>query len=273
MTLDLVADSGALRTHLDESDWAAVVLASANPPLPEWAIPRVEPAVAAPDVAAPDVADALREALDLRRRAVVVVEVASHDGRLGVLAELVTDLGGVLGLVRRLAVTAGGGPSGTQALHGVEVSATTSEHLVDEVVRLLPPAPGSPAPRSADLAEVELPDEYTVAFGRALRTGDAVTVDAVCRDLGWAAPPPVMLALVHDLRGSAVVTVRTARTAPVAAEWLLTGSGWVELVRTPRATVRHIPRRADEIRASLVSALAAAFGATLTTTDEEERHG
>lgn len=262
MPVELVADSGALRSHLEESDWGAVVLAAQHPPLPEWAAPQEEPAAAALDVA-----DALREALGLRRRAVVVVEVASHDGGLGVLAELVTDLGGVLGLVRRLAVAAGGGPSGARALHGVEVGVTTCEHLADEVVRLLPPVPGS-----VDLAEVEMPEEYTVAFARALRTGDARTVDVVCSDLGWGVPPPVMLAVVQGLRGSAVVTIRTARTAPVAAQWLLTGSGWVELVRTPQATVRHIPRRVEEIRASLVSALAAAFGAALVTSGEEERH-
>ncbi len=146
-------------------------------------------------------------------------------------------------------------------LHGVELDVTTVDRLADEVLRLLPPAPERGA-----LSEVEVPEEYTVALGRALRGGDADTVDAVCRDLGWPAPPPVLLALVHDLRGSAVVSVRSAASGTAVAEWLLTGRGWVELVRTSGATVRHVPRGTEDIRRTVVEALAAAAGATLSST-------
>ncbi|WP_392543550.1 hypothetical protein [Oryzobacter telluris] len=256
----LLPDRGALRTRLDESAWAAAWSAADEPPVPDWARPRTGDAAAWSDAtAAPD--GDLVDALATRHRAVLTVDVATVGGRVGVLGELSTDLTTVLGVVRRLHVPEGGSPSAASGLPGVEVDLTTPEHLVEEVLRLLPPAPDPSGPDG--LAEVELVEEHTVAFGRALRTGDRQTVDAVCSDNGWSTPPEVLLALVLELRGSAVVTIRRHGAGPLIGQWMLTRRGYVELVRTPRATVRHVPRSGEDIARTLLTALTGAVSAVL----------
>lgn len=260
MTTVLVADGRAVRAHLDEEAWARAVVSAGTPPLPGWASPRPDDggrptgAGDAPEAEDGDVA----ETLAVRGRSVLLVEVATTSGAAGVLGELATDLTTVSGVVRRLTVSAGAGPAGARALTGVEVSATTADHVVDEVLRLLPavPEPGS-------LVEAEVDEELTVALGRALRTGDAPTVDAVCEDQGWPDVPEVLRALVQELVGSATVTVRRHGAGPVVGRWMLTRRGWVELVPTPRRTVRHVPRTRDDIARSLVTALAGAASAVL----------
>ena len=241
----------ARRARLEEGEWAALA-ADSTAPLPDWAAPLPE---VSPD---PSPADALLgEALALRAAPALVVDVATSAGEIGLLAEVTTDLSGVVTLVRRLAVTPGA-PDATRRLGGVEVGATGASHLAAEIVRLLPDAPDT-----GGRHEVEVPEELTVALGRAMRTGDATTVEAVCADQGWSEVPAVLHAVVHGLRGSAVVTVRSPGRGPLAAEWLLTETGWVELVLTDRATVRHVPRSRADIARTLTSALTRAASAAL----------
>ena len=266
----LLPDRGALRTRLDERAWAAAWAAAGEPEVAHWARPRPEDsavAVAAETAGTAEAAEAgahrapddlLVDAVATRHRAVVTVEVASVAGRLGVLGELSTDLTTVLGVVRRLHVPVGATATGAGALPGVEVDTTSTSHLLDEVLRLLPPAPDP-----LDLEEVELVEEHTAAFGHALRTGDVATVDAVCAEQGWPAPPEVLVALVHELRGSAVVTIRRHGAGPLVGQWMLTRRGYVELVRTPRATVRHVPRSRDDIARTLLTALTGAVSAVV----------
>lgn len=254
-------DGRALRRRLDEGAWATAVAAAELSDLPTWATPQA-PASGADEGREPPLVDGLR----LRERSVLAVDVATTARGMGVLAALVTDLTAVVGVVRRLAVPEGAGLSGTRALPGVEVDVTTIDHVVDEVLRLLPPAADD-----GGLVEAELPEEHTVALGRAVRTGDTATVEAICADEGWASPPGVLVALVHELVGTAVVTVRRHGTGPLVGEWLLTRRGWVELVRTPRATVRHVPRSREDIARTLVTALTGASTAVLAQADAAAR--
>ncbi len=273
MTTGPTVDGSAVRTHLDEEAWARAVASAGTPPLPEWASPRAVPGEGVEDGDG-NGHGGIEETLAVRGRSVLLVEVATTAGEAGVLGELATDLTTVSGVARRLSVAPGAGPVGARALTGVEVSATTADHLVAEVLRLLPPAA-----EPEGLVEAEVDEELTVALGRALRTGDAATVDAVCRDQGWPEVPQVLRALVQELVGSATVTVRRHGAGPVVGRWMLTRRGWVELVPTPRRTVRHVPRTREGIARTLVTALGGAASAVLADaaraarTEGDDSHG
>lgn len=261
----LAPEGGALRTRLTEGRWAAAVATVVGRPLPGWAAPNLpasdpdtvasEPGPVQPDEDSdlPDLADALA----LRSRAALVVDVATTAGPGGVLAELTTDLTTVVSVARRVRVPDGPSP-GLRLVHGVEVSVAPVDRLLAEVLHLFPPVP---APER--LEEVEVPEELTVSLARALRTGDRRTVDAVCEDQGWGAVPEVLRALVQELLGSATVTVRRPGAGPVLGRWMLTRPGWVELVRTRSETVRHVPRDRDDIARTLVTAIGGAVSAVV----------
>ncbi|MGL5864416.1 MAG: hypothetical protein ACRCYX_00910 [Dermatophilaceae bacterium] len=211
---------------------------------------------AATDGSASSADGVLIEALASRHQSVLAVEVASTAGGVGLLGEVATDLATVVAVARRVHVPDGASATGATGVLGVEVGVTTVAHLLGEVLRLLPPAPDP-----ADLEEVELPEEHTVALGRALRLGDTATVSAICAGNGVAAAPEVLRALALDLRGSVVVTVARRGGGLVLGQWMLTGRGYVEVVRTSSATIRHVPCSRADIGRSVLTAVTGAASA------------
>jgi hypothetical protein len=245
---DLTLDDYAARATLEEPEWLAVWQAAGAPSFPEWAAPRTVDAPGSEWIE-PVSAD-LAAALKIRSGAALTIEVATALGGVAALGEVCTDLGAVLTVVRRLTADPLVGPSSTKMLLGVEVSATVTDHLVDEVMRLFPPVE-----ITTSMAEVSIPAELSVAFGRALTQGDQAMIDAICADQGWVGPPEVILALNQELKGNAIVTIQPADGAPVIGQWLLTGKGWVELSYTDQEIVRHRPCSPDDIRQLLVQTL------------------
>jgi hypothetical protein len=246
--IELVLDESAGRATLEEPQWLAAWQAAGSPPFPEWAKPRTE----GEPLASGTVSESggLAGALKIRSDAVLLIEVATALDNFGLVAEVSTDLAAVVTVVRRVSIDQKAGAEATKMLLGVEVSGTVVDHLLSEILRLLPPTSG---PNS--LGEAELPAELTVAFGQAISQGNKEVIDAICADQGWANPPDVMLALVNELVGNAMITIQYHGGPMTLGQWLLTRRGWVELIPTSEGTVRHVPRTEDDIARTLISAL------------------
>lgn len=252
LTLDAV--DGGLRARLTEDEWASVATAALAADevsaLPDWA----RPAAGAQEPTEPaELDEALAGAVRLRRTALVEVEVAASVGARAVMAHLWTDGRVGAALVRGFDVRAQGDARATRRRPGVEVSAFTTSTLLDEVLRLVPPAA---EPGRDEVAEVTLPVELTIGFASALRRGDTRTVAAICADLGIEQPPAVFESVVRTLDGSLVVSVRSRGSADVSAlSWLHCDAGWVELLPTADERVRHVPRRRADLERLLLSDL------------------
>lgn len=249
--LGLAPVDGGLRAHLTEAQWVSVVAAGLGADeaaaLPDWARPS---AVAAEPV---ELDEALAAAVRLRRTALVEIEVAAAVGARAVMAHLWTDGRVGASLVRGFDVRAQGDARATRLRPGVEVSAFGPGTLLDEVLRLVPPAA---EPDRSEVAEVTLPVELTVGFATALRRGDSRTVAAICADLGVERPPAVVESVVLTLDGNLVVSVRSrALTRVSALSWLHCDVGWVELLPTADEQVRHVPRRRADLERLLLSDL------------------
>lgn len=246
-TLTLRADDdGVLRVRLREADWAAV-LGVSGATLPEWATPLVPPGGAlVASEAVPD--DALRDAVGLA--GAVEVEVSAVAGERGVLALLRTD--GVVGsaVVRGIEALPQGTATATRPRPGVEISAFPVGRLLDEVLRLVPPAPAT------DVADAVVPVELTVALGRAIREGRTEMVEAITADLGLEQPPAVVESLARTLDGQLSVTVRSAGTTRTSVgSWLRCDAGWVELTPARGEMLRHRVRTREQIGQTLLGDL------------------
>lgn len=252
LTLDPV--DGGLRARLTEGQWGAVAAAALTADevsaLPDWA----RPAAGAEEAPEPvELDEALAEAVHLRRTALVEVEVAASVGSRAVMAHLWSDGRVGAARVRGFDVRAQGDARATRRRPGVEVSAFASSTLLDEILRLVPPAA---EPGRDEVAEVTLPVELTIGFASALRRGDTRTVAAICADLGVERPPAVFESVVRTLDGSLVVSVRSRGTGHVSAlSWLHCEAGWVELLPTADERVRHVPRRRADLERLLLSDL------------------
>lgn len=252
LTLDAV--DGGLRARLTEDQWASVAAAALAgdevSALPDWARPAPSEQEPTEPV---ELDEALAEAVHLRRTALVEVEVAASVGPRAVMAHLWTDGRVGAALVRGFDVRAQGDARATRRRPGVEVSAFTTSTLLDEVLRLVPPAA---EPGRDEVAEVTLPVELTIGFASALRRGDTRTVTAICADLGIERPPAIFESVVRTLDGSLVVSVRSRGSADVSAlSWLHCDAGWVELLPTADERVRHVPRRRADLERLLLSDL------------------
>jgi hypothetical protein len=250
---ELVTDGSAARAILNEDEWLAAWQVAGSPPFPEWAQPHPEPTSTTP-VTKVSESGALASALKVRADALLLVEVATTTDEIGLVAEISTDLTAVVSIVRRLSIDRLGGPEATKMLLGVEVSGTVIDHLVNEILRMLPPAA-----EPNTLAEAELPAELTVAFGQAISTGNQEVITAVCGAQGWASPPEVFLALVNELVGNAMITIQRQGAPLSSGQWLLTRRGWVELIPAANGVVRHVPRTEDDIARTLITALTASL--------------
>lgn len=246
---DLALDDYAARAILEEPEWLAAWQSAGSPPFPQWATPHPQADDSA-NAGEVNPSSDLVKSLQVRDGAVLAVEVATSAHQIAILAEVSTDLSATVSVVRRLVVDRNAGPQATQLVPGVEVSVSAIGHLVDEILRMLPVAT-----QPNTLVEAELPAELTVAFSDALSTGDQGVIDAVCADQGWSNPPEVLVALVSELVGNAMITIQRPNAPLILGQWLLTNRGWVELVYTPQATVRHVPRSEDDIARTLVTAL------------------
>lgn len=260
MTLELTDLDGALRVRLTEPQWRAISATAGE--LPDWAAPieHSEPDAASDDATtdetgadvgdaedAPDVAGpALAAALGLRAAATLHVDVAVADGARGLLATLWTDGRTGAVVVRGLDLRREGRATATRRRAGVEVSAFPAGNLTAEVLRLVPPMPNR-----VDAVEAVVPEELTIGLAAALRTGDTATTEAVCAELGLESPPAVVAAAVGSLRGDLGITVRGGRGPVTTGHWLACDAGWVELGRTPDGMIRHTPRTAADLAATL----------------------
>lgn len=150
-----------------------------------------------------------------------------------------------------LAFAATGGPP--------TASAVPVGGVVNALVAAFPAAPHA-AHAWGDQGEIVVPVEFTAGFSRAVRTGDRAAIEAVLEACGWSGVPPLLHALATEVQGSAQVVIRTGGLTNFAvASYLLVPDGWVELALGPDDTMRHLPRSLEDIRAGLVSGLAAAF--------------
>ncbi|WP_155856208.1 hypothetical protein [Cellulomonas sp. URHD0024] len=254
---------GALRIRLDEQDWVAA--SRGVPGLPDWAQPVSSTRTGAPvDLEAADVpVDAdVRAAVGLRGSALLEVEVASVGGERATLGVLWSDGRVCSSLVRGVDVVPAAGPAGAVLRPGIEVSAFDIEDLLDEVRRLVPDAPVL-----IETTEAVVPEELTIALAKAMRTGDRTTVEVLCAELGLAEPPAVVAAAVRGVSGSLTLTARSVgRDGASVGSWLRCDAGWVELVRTPDAMVRHTPCSPEDIVRRLLSDLTGRLGVALQAT-------
>lgn len=139
-----------------------------------------------------------------------------------------------------------------------QIGTTTAKHFMDEVMGLLPPVPDEGAAGEHPRGEVVVQQELSVALAHALKVGDAEQVSAICAESGFAGVPPLLRSLSAELRGSAQLVIRSSDRDDLGAmSLLLISTGWVELAPGPGATLRHIPRSEDGVRAAVLSAVTA----------------
>ncbi|EFQ82182.1 hypothetical protein HMPREF0063_12706 [Aeromicrobium marinum DSM 15272] len=256
MTVVLEPSGTALRARVDEPDWAAIVgdhTTSSLAPLPGTPASTV--------AADPAVAEAALLAVDM---GVVGITLVSGRGDRGVLAQVGCDLRSV-GIAVRALVPADDG-SGPVAVPGIEISATVPEHLVAEILRLLPAA-GLQRHTPAD--PVTLPYEASLSLFLALTTGDHALAQHVAQQAGFAEPPEVLVALAAGTTASASLTVHVAgHREQKLRQWLLADVGWVA-VSTQGSRVTHTVRSRAEIGHDLVDLLAGAFEAAARDGDHD----
>lgn len=298
-TTDLSFDApsaGALRVRLRESQWRMVLAAAGSPAVPAWAEPMTPPdeVLAADDALLVDespvdasgstgpslakevdaadavlVDPALVEAAWMRDVALVEIEVAMTAGNRGLEALVWATANSGSSVVRGMDLATSQGAAAYRLRPGIEVNAFSTGGLLDEVLRLVPPAPVStPAPA------VTIPEELTITLASAIRDGNTLLLDAICRDLRVAEPPAMAMAIAGSVDGSLTLTVRSAGRADVSVLSLLRCSaGWVELTRTRDDQVRHQPQtQADIIRMLLFDVtgrMDTALRASTATTQED----
>lgn len=279
--------------RLRESQWRTVLAAAGSPAVPAWAEPMTPPeevlaAADAPlvdespadegggtgpslvkEVDAVDVDPALIEAAWMREVALVEIEVSMTAGNRGLEALVWATATTGSSMVRGLDLARSDGATAYRLRPGIEVNAFSTGSLLDEVLRLVPPAPVStPAPA------VTIPEELTITLASAIRDGNALLLDAICRDLRVTEPPALAMAIAGSVDGSLTLTVRSAGRTDVSVLSLLRCSaGWVELTRTRDDQVRHQPQTpADIIRMLLFDVtgrMDAALRASTATTQED----
>ena len=187
-----------LRRRFTEPEWAGALAICGDPDVPEWAAALV----AMPEEVGLEPDAALREVIRLRDTALVEVEVTAVAKDRGVLAALWTDGRVGSGIVRGVDVAPPRVGPGSRMRPGIELSAFPVGSLVDEVMRLVPPAPNL-----IGATRAILPEELTITLSQALRRADARVIDAVCRDLGIDRPPVVLDSVVHTMDGQLTLTV------------------------------------------------------------------
>lgn len=207
--------------------------------------------------------DALSEAVAMRSTAVIEIELRAVAGERGVLAMLWTDGRVGASLVRGVELRPQGGATASRLRPGVEVSAFGVDRLVDEAMRLVPPAENT-----VGATEAVVPKELSVALARALREGNGRVVDAIVADLGLESAPPVLDAVARSMDGSLTVVTRSVGSTRVSAgSWLRCDAGWVELAPAPQEMVRHTPRTGEQIAQTLLFDLAGRLDAALRGAD------
>ncbi|MEP7765599.1 hypothetical protein [Sanguibacter sp. 25GB23B1] len=264
-TIAFEEQDGVLRRALTEPQWRAVLATSGDLDTVAWAEPDE---LADPDevksLADVPVDTALSEAVRMRGSAVLEVEVAAVSGDRGVLATVWTDGRVASSLVRGLDVTPVDGESSTNLRAGVEVSAFPLSRLLDEVLRLVPPAPVT-----VDAPAAVVPEELTIALARGLRTADRALVQAICRDLLIPGPPAVVEAAVATMDGSLVISSRSAgREGTSVLSLVRCAAGWVELARGRDGMVAHTPRTPEDIGRILLIDLSGRLDTVLRATGD-----
>lgn len=145
---------------------------------------------------------------------------------------------------------------------GTALQVSTLGTLLDDVLAHLPLPSGQPTLHPSET--VDIPQEYSVALAHALKTGDTTTSEAIREDVGWTHIPPLVSTLAHDVVGSVQLALRSsAGGAWTVGSLLLIPTGWVELQPVDHDLIRHIPLTVDDVRARLVSSLAAAMDEVL----------
>ena len=181
-------------------------------------------------------------------------------GDRGLLAVLGSDGRTAAGAVRVVATP----PDGRAApVPGVEVSGFAAEHLVDEVLRLVPPD-GVTVPLADDQpTEVSVPEHLAITLSRALQSGDEALAADVARECGHDDVPDLLRAASEQVRASATVTLAVAGSTRVEVHtWLQCRVGWLDLrVEGGTCTTRLVDR--ERIRLDLTHALAGALDALL----------
>jgi hypothetical protein len=256
VTVQLEKGPDGLRARLSESEWAA---AQRDSSVAGVLAPLDEPpgaADAAPVDAAP-IDAALVAAVDLALGGGPVhVEMATGAGDRGVVAQLGCDATATAVAVRALVPASDG--SGPVAVPGVEVGLNEIDHVMVEMMRLLPP--GGQV-RHAPRSPLTMPHELALTLHQAVRAGDDRLARLVAEQAGFDAPPDALVELARGTTASATVTVRVAGSpTTVVQQWLLCDAGWV-LLTVRGALVTHTVHSRDEVRDSLAHTLTGAFAA------------
>lgn len=246
-------DGGTPRVRLDESAWAAAVAATGVPTEHRGGLtPMADPADDRPD---PDVVAAAALALG----GSVHVDVTSVGGEAGVVTSMGCAADAAAVASRALAVAVADSP--TVAVPGVELTLVRPQHLVTEILRVLPPDPTTDA-RPGE--PVTLAHDRALVLSAALRDGDEALADEVASQERWDEVPELLRSLAAEVRGNGTVAIRVRGSDDVIVRrWLLCDLGWVRLsVEDGRVT--HTPCDRAAIGRDLVHALTGAFEFALT---------
>lgn len=250
---------GCQRVRLDEDDWQVVVAAAA---VPDELLGALTPLpVPAPGTAPAAEADAtvVSAAALAAGPARVRLDVTTVSGGRGVVAVFGTD-GTVAAEATRVLVLSDAGEP-TALVPGVELSVFRAEHVVAQVMRLVPPdVPLGPA---EPVDSIALPHADALVLAEAVRSGDDALARQVAADRGWSEVPAVLTALADGVRANVTVALRVGgQGTAVVRRWLQSDLGWVGLAVTGEDVV-HTPCSRDDVASELVYSLTGAFAAAL----------
>ena len=254
-TVTLAPLDGAHRVRLDEAAWAGLVAGAPPSALPAWLAP-----LDGVDAVVVNADPSLQEALDIRGRALVCVDIAASAGSTGLLASVWTDGEFDCSIARAVRVDTDSHPEAATALvPGVEISVYPIGSLLDEVMRLVPPTPDE----ASGVPEL-IPEEFSIALVRAVRAGDMGLVGPILGDLGLTEVPPAVADLIAEIDGHLLVSVTSRSDSSVSVgSWLKGRRGWIEIARTSTGHIRHVPAGRADVRDLLLSSLTGRLGAEL----------
>ena len=180
------------------------------------------------------------------------IDLATADGRRGVLASWGCTGDAAAGAARVLAAPAG---EEMRRTPGVEVSSCRPARIADELLRLFPPGPDRVAVELSD--PISLPVESAAMLPQVL--ADDRLLPEWLRQCDLTEVPPVLQALAErPPRARADLTMRVPDGPVAMRTWLRTGFGWVSIALAGDRAVHRLQGRED-IRVDLVSLLAAAY--------------
>lgn len=245
---------GAARVRADEADWAAAIASAGVPPELAGALaPLAEPTADVPDSAVVSAAELSVGPAQLH------LDVTTVSGDRGLIASFGSD-GVVAASAARVLLVPRGGEA-TSFVPGVELSLFRAEHLVGEIMRLLPPDAPFAASSAAEPITVRHAD--ALVLSQAVQSGDQALAAQIAADNGWDEVPEVLSALADGVRANATIAFRVAgRSSLVVRRWLQSELGWVGIAIAD-GTIVHTPCSRQDVANELTYSLTGAFEVAL----------